>query len=107
MESGMKKKKIEQRILSFILAVSVLFITSDIPVLAENTKIAKQQQSLEEDFGGVTGERSADSPANPVHHCTKGNDGTDYTDWSYINLVSYPQTEFTGGDFTSSIKGAS
>lgn len=103
----MKKKKIKQRILSFILTVFVLFTTPGIPVFAENIKIAKQQQSFGEDFVGVTGRRSADSPANPVHHCTKKNDGTDDTDWSYIHFGSYPQTEVTGGDLTAAITGAS
>lgn len=35
------------------------------------------------------------TPANPVHHCTKKNDGTDYTDFSYIYFGSYPQSEVT------------
>ena len=39
--------------------------------------------------GAVTG------PANPVHHCTKKNDGSDYTDFSYVYFGSYPQSEVT------------
>lgn len=46
------------------------------------------------------------SPANPVHHCTPGNDVTDETDWSYVYFGSYPQTEVTGSDLTSAITGA-
>lgn len=36
-----------------------------------------------------------ESPANPTHHCTKKEDGTDYTDWSYVYFGSYPQSEVT------------
>ena len=37
----------------------------------------------------------AGTPANPIHHCTKKNDGTDYTDFSYVYFGSYPQSEVT------------
>lgn len=48
----------------------------------------------------------AELPANPVHHCTKKNDGSDDTDWSYVYFGSYPQTEVTGDALTSAITGA-
>ena len=46
------------------------------------------------------------SPSNPVHHCTKQDDGTDYTDWSYVYFGSYPQSEVTGAALTSAITEA-
>ena len=46
------------------------------------------------------------SPANPVHHCTKKNDGTDYTDWSYVYFGSYPQSEVPRDAVTAAISGA-
>ena len=46
-------------------------------------------------------------PKNPVHHCTKENDGSDTTDWSYVYFGSYPQTEVTGNVLTAAITGAS
>ncbi len=46
------------------------------------------------------------SPANPVHHCTKQDDGSDTTDWSYVYFGSYPQTEVTGDALTPAITGA-
>ena len=46
-------------------------------------------------------------PANPIHHCTKRNDGSDYTDWSYVYFGHYPQTEVTGAELTSEITEAS
>lgn len=46
-------------------------------------------------------------PTNPVHHCTGENDGSDYTDWSYVYFGSYPQSEVTGSALTSAITGAS
>ena len=41
--------------------------------------------------------------SNPVHHCTGLNDGTDYTDWSYVYFGSYPQSEVTDTSITSAI----
>lgn len=46
------------------------------------------------------------NPSNPVHHCTKREDGTDYTSWDYIYFGSYPQTEITGSKLTNAITGA-
>ncbi|MBR1931479.1 MAG: Ig-like domain-containing protein, partial [Lachnospiraceae bacterium] len=48
----------------------------------------------------------AAAPSNPVHHCTKQNDGTDYTDWSYIYFGSYPQSEVTDAATISAIDSA-
>lgn len=46
-------------------------------------------------------------PKNPVHHCTKEDNGMDTTDWSYVYFGSYPQTEVTGSALTEEITGAS
>ena len=46
-------------------------------------------------------------PTNPIHHCTKKDDGTDITDWSYVYFGSYPQSEVTEQELTSDIIGAS
>ncbi len=67
--------------------------------LQEDTENLPLQEVEEELFSG--------SPANPVHHCTKKNDGSDYTEWSYVYFGSYPQTEVTGSELTSDIVGAS
>jgi len=48
----------------------------------------------------------ASTPSNPVHHCTKLDDGTDYTDWSYVYFGSYPQSEVTDAATISSIESA-
>lgn len=81
-----RKNKLGSRILSFILTIAVLLTMQG--------------------FSAWAGEATPDQPANPVHHCTKKNDGTDDTDWSYIHFGSYPQTEVTGGDLTAAITGA-
>ena len=47
-----------------------------------------------------------DTPANPVHDCTKEDDGTDTTTWSYVYFGSYPQTEVIGDALTEGIIGA-
>lgn len=45
-------------------------------------------------------------PSNPVHHCTEKNDGSDYTEWSYVYFGSYPQTEVKGEELTDDIINA-
>ncbi len=44
--------------------------------------------------------------ANPVHNCTKEDDGTDTTDFSYVSFGSYPQAEVMGNELTSAVTGA-
>ena len=66
--------------------------------LSEDTENPPLEEVEEELFSG--------SPANPVHHCTKKDDGTDYTDWSYVYFGSYPQTEVTGNSLTSAVTEA-
>ncbi len=66
--------------------------------LSEDTENLNLEEVEEELFSG--------SPANPVHHCTKKDDGSDYTEWSYVYFGSYPQTEVTGSELTSVIVGA-
>ena len=57
--------------------------------------------------GDQTVSETREMPVNPVHHCTKENDGTDKTDWSYVYFGSYPQSEVTGSALTAAILGAS
>jgi len=66
--------------------------------LPEDTENLNLEEVEEELFSGT--------PANPVHHCTKKNDGSDYTEWSYVYFGSYPQTEVTGNSLTSAITEA-
>ena len=56
-------------------------------------------------FFGKTAAYAA-TPENPVHHCTQKDDGSDYTDWSYVYFGSYPQSRVTGSALTSAIAGA-
>lgn len=56
-------------------------------------------------FFGKTAAYAA-TPENPVHHCTQKDDGSDYTDWSYVYFGSYPQSEVTGSALTSAITSA-
>ena len=58
------------------------------------------EQSLPEIQAGT------ESPANPIHHCTKENDGSDYTDFSYVYFGSYPQGEVTDSATTDAIDRA-
>lgn len=46
------------------------------------------------------------NPANPAHHCTKLDDGSDRTDWSYVYFGSYPQTEILASEMTKEIAEA-
>ena len=47
-----------------------------------------------------------ENPANPTHHCTKLDDGSDRTDWSYVYFGSYPQTEIPASQMTKEIAEA-
>lgn len=86
------KTKTRKRLVSLLLTAVMLVMVWQVPVQA---KTAEQQIKAQ-----------GASPANPVHHCTKKNDGTDTTDWSYVYFGSYPQTEVTGAALTSAIAGA-
>ena len=81
----MKKKtpKPLRRYLSLLLAAAISITAQAMPV------------SAEPDGGQLR--NSGSSPANPVHHCIRN---TDVTDWSYVYFGSYPQTEVTGDDLT-------
>ena len=58
-------------------------------------------QSLPEiPAGAVTG------PANPIHHCTMEDDGSDYTDFSYVYFGSYPQSNVTDSATIAAIEKA-
>ncbi|MCI8489640.1 MAG: hypothetical protein HFJ04_05250 [Lachnospiraceae bacterium] len=93
----MKKKmrNTAKKCLSLLLAVVMLLAVQGIPVLAETVS----NDTIES--------AGRDMPKNPVHHCTKKDDGTDTTDWSYVYFGSYPQTEVTGDALTEAITGAS
>ena len=81
-----------KRLMSLLLTSIMLLTMQGIPVHAE---IAGQQT------------KSKEAPTNPVHHCTRKDDGTDTTDWSYVYFGSYPQTEVKGDALTTAITGAS
>lgn len=89
---GVHRTNMRNRLISLLLTAAVLLIMPGYPAYAEAA-------------GRQTVERG--TPKNPVHHCTKQNDGTDYTDWSYIYFGSYPQTEVAGDALTAEIVGAS
>ncbi|MCI8951407.1 MAG: hypothetical protein HFG49_15475 [Lachnospiraceae bacterium] len=86
-----KTMRMIRKCLLLLLAAAMLVETWQVPVQAET---AKQQA------------RAGEMPANPVHHCTEQDDGSDSTDWSYIYFGSYPQTEVTGAALTSAITRA-
>ena len=77
------KTKTGKQLLSLLLTAAMLVTSYQIPARAETF------------------------PANPVHHCTGKDDGTDTTDWSYVYFGSYPQTEVTGSALNPAITGAS
>ncbi len=66
---------------SVVLAAALLLAAQGMPVTAGT------------ESSGAAGRVGRENPQNPVHHCTKLNDGTDTTDWNYVYFGSYPQTE--------------
>ena len=93
-----KTGKAIRRCLSLLLATAMSVTVQGMPALAET---AGQRAVNANTAGG------REIPSNPVHHCTKEDDGTDTTDWSYVWFGSYPQTEVTGDALTTAIMGAS
>ncbi|MCI9491724.1 MAG: hypothetical protein HFH42_01100 [Lachnospiraceae bacterium] len=83
-----KAKRTRQKHLSLLLAAAIFLTIQWIPAQAKPGGAAKEL------------------PSNPVHHCTKMDDGTDYTEWSYVYFGNYPQTEVSGEALTAAITGA-
>ena len=66
------------------------------PEAAEESDSEEEEAAMEDAVLGQSLpeiQAGTESPANPVHHCTKENDGSDYTDFSYVYFGSYPQSE--------------
>lgn len=70
-----KKTKTWNRMLSLLLTTALLLSMSGVPTQA---KIVTQDDAATQQAKARAGEREL--PKNPVHHCTKKNDGTDTTD---------------------------
>ncbi len=80
-----------KRKMSFMRFFALLLITSLMVVVQENFAFAKVPER---------------TLTNPVHHCTKQNGSTDYTDFSYIYFGSYPQSEVTDSAAIAAIDNA-
>ena len=68
------------------------------PEAAEESDPEEEEAAMEDIVPGQSLpeiQTGTESPANPVHHCTKEDDGSDYTDFSYVYFGSYPQSEVT------------
>ena len=76
-----KIRKVTGKWVSVALAAALLLAAQGIPVFAGT------------EGSGAAGNAGRENPKNPLHHCTKENDGTDTTDWDYVYFGSYPQTE--------------
>ncbi len=76
-----KIKKVMGKWVSAALAAALLLAAQGMPVFAGT------------EGSGAAGNAGRENPKNPLHHCTKENDGTDTTDWDYVYFGSYPQTE--------------
>ncbi len=87
-----KRKRKAQKFLMLLLMSAMLVAMPESLVRAETVERQMTEREL---------------PKNPAHHCTKKDDGTDMTDWSYVYFGSYPQAEVTGSALTSAITGAS
>lgn len=96
----MKKKqtKLTAKTISLLLALAMLLTMQGVPALAEMAGEAASAEHTRE---------TREMPKNPVHTCTKKDDCTDMTEWSYVYFGSYPQTEVTGDALTAAITGAS
>ncbi len=91
------------RFLSLLLAAFLFLEAQGFTVFAETvsgneaaaTEGGEQEIPLDSNVSENNAIVGAGTPANPVHHCTNKNDGTDDTDFSYIYFGNYPQSEVT------------
>ncbi len=123
-EQGNNKKNV-RKALSMLLVAIIFFNVQDVIVFAntisENEVMGNLEQSDngDEDINSQPQEglsvnnvsendlrTGIGKPANPIHHCTKLDDGTDYTKFSYIYFGSYPQQEVTDSTMTARIDEA-
>lgn len=102
-----KTKRVLQKYLSLLLIAAILLTTQGVLAQAETVTPddaeKRQAETVTPDHAARRQTRARELPSNPVHHCTKKDDGTDYTDWSYVYFGSYPQTEVTGDTLTAAI----
>ena len=77
----MKKKqtKLTAKLISLLLALAMLLTMQGVPALAETAGEAASAERTRE---------TREMPKNPVHTCTKKDDGTDTTEWSYVYFGS-------------------
>ena len=101
-KTGIKGKSI----IAFLLAVILLFQANGVVAtagtvseneLTEDDGLEDERGTVSEDT--VSGQSLPDVqagdaiPANPIHRCTWMDDGTDYTDFSYVYFGSYPRAK--------------
>ena len=94
------------RFMSCIFVITAIFSGLAISALA-GTAEKMMEISDEANTEGENRDAVREFPKNPVHHCTKKDDGSDNTEWSYVYFGSYPQSEVTGDELTEEITGAS
>lgn len=97
-----QKSGILKNVLLLLLAAAISLPAQGNPLLVKAASM-----ELTESQRKSADAQEAANPANPVHHCTGRNGGSDNTDWDYIYFGSYPQTEVTGAALTAAITGAS
>ena len=88
----------KKKIFALLLVWCIFFAAAALPIAG----VKVQAKEIVETESTIR----TDDPSNPIHHCTKLSDGSDYTDWSYVYFGSYPQTEIEGSALTSEIIGA-
>ena len=99
--------------LALLLAASLFLGSQGFTILKEDSSTYPQdsgnpqQEMLPDSNVSENNTRvGAGTPANPIHHCTMKNDGTDYTDFNYVYFGSYPQSEVTDSATIAAIDNA-
>ena len=107
----MKRQRVRAngvKTVSLLLAASLLVNTQGFPVFAQavSENSISGEVLLQDSVSDDNIQKQQGFPASPVHHCTKMDDGTDYTDWDYVYFGSYPQSEVTDSAVIAAIEKA-
>lgn len=104
----MRTQQVQKRIspLVGVLVVLIVLVVLLVVLLFSVRNTNSKSEKMETQITVENNSNMDVFPPNPIHHCTKEDDDSDYTEWSYIYFGSYPQTKISKESLTSEIVNA-